>query len=243
MPRPKKTTEAPLIMPTENSSQVDQPIESLFTDWKSKIKPEFLVPNKDRLPAGTDPATVDVSTLDESQLLILLGGFKDLARLRGFTSIDYDVIEARENYVAVKCTINWLPHEETQNLPVSFSSLADAHFENVSGFGGKFLMAIAENRAFARAVRNFLNINIVAKDELTGDDKNQQTPTVESSQPTNPINVLKKTLDEHGISLEQIKAKLVAEGDTEAELWVDLSDIPKKRMLEIIGRIKNKAKK
>lgn len=208
-------------------------------DWKGMVKPEFLVPNKDKFPAGTDFSAIDVTQVDDGQLLILLGGIKDIACIRGFTMVDYDVITARQDYVAVKCNISWIPNYETSMEPVKFSALADAHFENTSGFGNKFLMAIAENRAFIRAVRNFLRINIVGQDEIDPKKKNE---IIEESQPTNPANVLNKVMSEVGLSFETIKIKLIAENDEEAAGWNDISDIPKKRIFEIIERIKRKNK-
>lgn len=208
-------------------------------DWKNMVKPEFLVPNKDKFPAGTDFSSIDVTQVDDGQLLILLGGIKDVACIRGFTSVDYDVITARQDYVAVKCNISWIPNYETSMQSVKFSALADAHFENTSGFGNKFLMAIAENRAFIRAVRNFLRINIVGQDEIDPKKKNE---IIEESQPTNPASVLNKVMSEVGLSFETIKAKLVAENDEDAAAWSDISDIPKKRIFEIIERIKRKNK-
>jgi hypothetical protein len=208
-------------------------------NWKSMVKPEFLVPNKDKFQVGTDFNAIDVTQLDDSQLLILLGGIKDIACIRGFTSVDYEVVTARQDYVAVKCNISWIPNYETGMLPVKFSALADAHFENTSGFGNKFLMAIAENRAFIRSVRNFLRINIVGQDEIDPKKKNE---VIEESQPTNPSNVLNKVMSEVGLSFDIIKNKLIEEKDQEAELWKDISDIPKKRIFEIIERIKRKNK-
>lgn len=206
-------------------------------DWKSMVKEEFLVPNKDKFPSGTDFSSIDVTQLEDGQLLILLGGIKDIACIRGFTEVSYDVITARQDYVAVKCNISWIPNYETGMLPVKFSALADAHFENTSGFGNKFLMAIAENRAFIRSVRNFLRINIVGQDEIDPKKKNE---IIEESQPTNPSSVLNKVMSEVGLTFEVIKSKLSLEGDEEAKKWDSVSDIPKKRIFEIIERIKRK---
>lgn len=210
-------------------------------NWKAMIKKEFLVPNKDRLPAGTDTSDIDVSTLEDSQLLILLGGVKNIALLRGFTRVDYDVINAREEYVAVKCTINWIGNFETENIPVEFSALADAHYQNTSGFGNKFLMAIAENRAFVRAVRNFLRINITGQDEIDPSSKNKNdSHTEDESQPTNPAALLNKTMAAARLTLDAIKAKLIEEGVEEAKEWGAIDDIPRKRIFELIERIKRK---
>lgn len=253
MPKTSQKTETVIVNATEESpsspfSRNDAGLLSNLlykynddgtVDWKGMVKPEFLVPNKDKFPAGTDFSAIDVTQVDDGQLLILLGGIKDIACIRGFTMVDYDVITARQDYVAVKCNISWIPNYETSMEPVKFSALADAHFENTSGFGNKFLMAIAENRAFIRAVRNFLRINIVGQDEIDPKKKNE---IIEESQPTNPANVLNKVMSEVGLSFETIKIKLIAENDEEAAGWNEISDIPKKRIFEIIERIKRKNK-
>lgn len=213
--------------------------EDSMVDWKKMVKPEFLVPNKDKFQSGTDFDSIDVTKLEDSKLLILLGGIKDIACIRGFTDVSYNVITARQDYVAVKCDISWIPNYETGMLPIKFSALADAHFENTSGFGNKFLMAIAENRAFIRAVRNFLRINIVGQDEIDPKKKNE---IIEESQPTNPANVLNKVMSEAGLTFDIIKNKLLEENDQEAGSWDSISDIPKKRIFEIIERIKRKNK-
>jgi len=255
MPKISEKTEAVIINPNEAKpvSQFGRNDIGLLNnlvykynddgtiDWKGMVKPEFLVPNKDKFPAGTDFSSIDVTQVDDGQLLILLGGIKDVACIRGFTAVDYDVITARQDYVAVKCNISWIPNYETSMQFVKFSALADAHFENTSGFGNKFLMAIAENRAFIRAVRNFLRINIVGQDEI--DPKKKNEIIEESSQSTNPVSVLNKVMTEVGLNFDTIKLKLISEDDKDAKNWTSASDIPKKRIFEIIERIKRKNNK
>jgi hypothetical protein len=50
--------------------------------------------------------------------------------------------------------------------------MANATLNNTSSFATKFLETIACNRAFVRAVRNFLNVHIVGDDEIDKSDKN-----------------------------------------------------------------------
>lgn len=212
-------------------------------NWKAMIKKDFLVPNKEKFPPTTDFTALDINLLEDNQLLILLGGVKNLALLRGFTCVNYDVLAAREDYVAVKCTINWIGNFETDNIPVEFSALADAHLQNTSGFGNKFLMAIAENRAFVRAVRNFLRINIAGQDEIDPSNKGNKTDVAEESQPTNPATLLCKTMSSAGLTFDVIKSKLIEEGTAEAEAWTSVNDIPRRKILEIIERIRRKSAK
>lgn len=127
-------------------------------NWRAMINKEHLVPNRDAFKNQKDVnlKEIDVSALPDNQLLILLAGIKELAQIRGYKNVAYEVIQAQPDYVAVKCTIDWAPNYETSMEPVSFSALADAHLDNTKDFAKNFLMAIAENRAFIRAVRSFL---------------------------------------------------------------------------------------
>lgn len=134
-------------------------------NWRAMIDNKHLVVNKNVFPEGADIPS-DVSQLNDGQSLLLLAGLKELANLRGFTNVNYEVTVASKVYVAVKCTISWIPNYESGMQPVQFSALADTHESNTSGFGKKFLMAVSENRAFSRAVRNFLRINIIGQDEV-----------------------------------------------------------------------------
>ena len=142
-------------------------------NWRSMISDDHLFPNRSwfDLRKKDMPRTVD--GLKDYQLLIKLSGIKELAKLRGFTDVYYDVEKCEEGHVAVKCSITFLPNYETGNQPVVFSDMANATLNNTSSFATKFLETIACNRAFVRCVRNFLNVHIVGDDEI---DKSSQNP-------------------------------------------------------------------
>ena len=117
--------------------------EDGLINWRKMINPKYLVPNLSKFPQGTQNKDVDVSSLEDSQLLILLGGIKEIANLRGFSSVRYNVHACSPQYVAVSCKINWVPNTESNNESVEFEALADAHLENTKSFAKDFLMAIA----------------------------------------------------------------------------------------------------
>lgn len=213
-------------------------------NWRSMISKEYLVPNRDAFKNQKDLnlKEVDISTLADNQLLILLAGIKELAQIRGYSNVSYDVIQAQPDYVAVKCTINWIPNYETNMSPVSFSALADAHLDNTKDFAKNFLMAIAENRAFIRAVRSFLKINIVGNDEM-GKTTHIDSEVEPNTSITQPIALLEKTMEEHNISFEQIKERAVQKKMENAENWLSVKDISPISMFTIISGIKNKNKK
>jgi hypothetical protein len=213
-------------------------------NWRAMISKEYLVPNRDAFKNNKDLnlKEVDVSTLADNQLLILLAGIKELAQIRGYTNVNYDIVQAQPDYVAVKCTINWIPNYETSMESVSFSALADAHLDNTKDFAKNFLMAIAENRAFIRAVRSFLKINIVGNDEM-GKTTHIDTEVEPNISITQPIALLEKTMEEYSISFEQIKERANQKKMEGSESWKSIKDISPLSMFTIISGIKNKNKK
>ena len=212
--------------------------EDGLIDWRKMIKSEFLVPNKDRTNE------TDVTKLKDYQLIILLGGIKELAQIRGYTTVKYDVVSPSPEYVAATCSITWKPNYETEGEEVVFSAVGDASPHNTSGFGQIFLAACAENRAFVRCVRNFLRINIVAQEELQGNNA-KFTPSKGVSNPydvpegkNDPHTILGSSMKEKGISFDILKQKLIDEKFTDAEELSEVSDIPKSKVFELIERIK-----
>ena len=232
------TTNKPPVIVKRNQHGLleDKSVTYIFNDdgsvnWRKMIKPEFLVANRDR----TDET--DISKLEDHELIILLGGLKDLASIRGFTSVTYNVNKACSEYVCVSCTITWIPNYETGGDPIVFESIADAGLNNTEGFGQMYLAAIAENRAFCRAVRNFLRINIVAKEEIKNVKTSKPTPSVNTA---SPDIFLAKLMKEKQIEFESIKARMVKEEINGASDWNTLKDIPRLKMFEIIERLQKK---
>jgi hypothetical protein len=196
-------------------------------NWRGMIKSQYLVPNRQKTQE------TDISKLEDKDLLILLGGIKELAQIRGYTNVSYKVVAASENYFATSCRITWIPNYETEGREISFESLADASFNNTKSFARYFLAAIAENRAFVRCVRNFLKINIVGQEEL-GDAKILDENTFVEN-PTSPYNLLEKLMKEKNITFNTLKNKLIKEN---IENISSLQDIPKSKIFELIERIK-----
>jgi hypothetical protein len=213
-------------------------------NWRAMINKDYLVPNRDAFKNQKDVnlKEVDITSLSDNQLLILLAGIKELAQIRGYKDVSYEVIQAQPDYVAVKCTINWIPNYETSMQSVSFSALADAHLDNTKDFAKNFLMAIAENRAFIRAVRSFLKINIVGNDEM-GKTTHVDSEVEPNTSITQPVALLEKTMEEHNISFEQIKERAVQKNMDGAGKWNNIKDISPLAMFTIISGIKNKNKK
>ena len=214
----------------------DQTLNYIFNDdgtinWRKMVKVEHLVPNRQKTQE------TDVSKLQDKDLLILLGGIKELAQIRGYTSVEYKVVAASENYFATSCRITWLPNYETGGKEVVFESLADATLNNTKSFARFFLAAIAENRAFVRCVRNFLKINIVSQEEL-GDAKLLDDSSSVNENPTSPQSLLEKVMKEKNVNFEALKKRLIKDNFDNAENLNSISDIPKVKLFELIDRIK-----
>ena len=142
-------------------------------NWRAMIKPEHLFPNKGWFEARKREVPATAEGLADHQLLIKLSGIKELARLRGFSSVSYEVVQCLPRHVATICSMNFIPNYETDNNPIGFQDMANATLDNTSSFATKFLETIACNRAFVRCVRNFLNVHIVGDDEI---DKSNGKP-------------------------------------------------------------------
>jgi hypothetical protein len=214
----------------------DEGVKYIYNDdgtinWRKMVKTEYLVPNRQKTQE------TDVSKLEDKDLLILLGGIKELAQIRGYTSVEYKVVAASEGYFATSCKIKWIPNYETNGRVIEFEALADATVNNTKSFARFFLAAIAENRAFVRCVRNFLKINIVSQEEL-GDAKLIDEGNITQDNPTSPHVLLEKVMKDKGISFEVLKNKLVKEKFDNAEALNSIGDIPKAKIFELIDRLK-----
>jgi len=214
----------------------DTNLNYIFNDdgtinWRKMVKIEHLVPNRQKTQE------TDVSKLQDKDLLILLGGIKELAQIRGYTKVEYNVVSATENYFATSCRITWIPNYETDGREIIFEALADATSNNTKSFARFFLAAIAENRAFVRCVRNFLKINIVSQEEL-GDAKLLDEASTIQDNPTSPHVLLEKVMKDRGVTFENLKNKLIKEKFDNAENLNTINDIPKVKIFELIDRIK-----
>jgi len=210
--------------------------EDGFVNWRKMIKSDYLVPNKDRT------SQTDVTKLKDHQVLILLQGIKELAQIRGYYSVTYDVQTPSADYVVATCKIDWFPNYETGGQPVSFSAIGDASLSNTFDFAQNYLAAIAENRAFVRCVRNFLKINIVAKDEIGPNNSiidKAKNDSEDEKLDSSPKNLLRKIMSQKGVTFDNIKNKLIKEDFDGANDLESVDQIPNKKIFEMISRIQN----
>jgi len=207
--------------------------EDGLIDWRKMVDTEHLVPNRQYTNE------TDVTKLRDNQLLILLGGIKELAQIRGYTSVEYDTASPSADYVVATCKISWIPNYETEQNQIIFSAIGDAGPHNTDSFAKNFLGPIAENRAFVRCVRNFLKIHIVAKDEMAPSAKTTRpTSTDPDNGGTDPKSLLQSVMKEKGISFDNIKQRLKEEKFEGSESIKEISDISNVKIFELIQRLK-----
>ena len=212
-------------------------------NWRAMISPEHLYPNKDHFEMRKMPVPDSIEGLEDNQLLIKLSGIKELAKLRGFHNVTYDITESSDTRVVVQCMINWIEnYEGAYGHTQTFSSIANATTNNTNGFAAKFLECIAENRAFVRTVRNFLGIHIVGADEI--DSSKNKSPIVmpppsSGAKDISPQGILK---EKSGSDFESFKGCLRAWYKTGAykhdpeviKTWQTFKDIPAKECRKLL---------
>mgnify|MGYP003132364506 FL=1 len=220
-------------------------------DWRAMINPKYLYANKDWFEYRKMDVPTTTEGLKDNQLLVMLGGIKELAKLRGYTCVNFDVTNVTEEYVVAKCTINWCNNYEcVSEFSTMYSDTANATLDNTDSFCAKFLETIACNRAFVRCVRNYLGIHIVGADEI---DKSEgkapiQKKSGQASQifAITPTGTLQKTLAEvlNITDFSDFKDHLRTLWKNETyknkdiKDWNDFSDIPAKECRILIALIR-----
>jgi hypothetical protein len=140
-------------------------------NYRKMVSSKHLVLNrqyKTELEEKTGKAFDDIKPdeVEDRHLLILLSGIKEVAKLRGYVSVNQRINASTPAHASATCSITWKANFESEFEAQTFSDSANANLENTDGFSRSYLDAIAANRAFVRAVRNYLNIHIVGKDEV-----------------------------------------------------------------------------
>jgi len=218
-------------------------------NWRAMIKEEHLFPNKSHFEMYKKPVPKSIEGLRDNQLLIKLSGIKELTRLRGFDSVNFETVKCEPDHVAVKCCVSFIPNYETGKM-CFYEDMANATFNNTSSFATKFLETIACNRAFVRAVRNFLNVHIVGDDEIDKSDGTQIGQNIEnktSSTNLSPNSMLETavvknlncaTFEEFKEKLREFWSKNLYRNDLAKE-WSSFSDIPAKEARILLKVVKS----
>lgn len=204
-------------------------------NWKQMINKKFLVINVERTEE------TDISKCEDNDLIIKLGGLREVARLRGFSSVKHNVVSASVDYVAMSCSINWIPNFE-MDYPVEFQAMASATIKNCQGFSSSYLPEIAQNRSFSRAVRNFLGIEVVSEEELKNSIVEAGDAVSEVTPPT-PSKILQNLIESNKKDFKYLKRILVKENQIDGvKEFKAYDDIPVAEIYGLITRIKKKLK-
>jgi hypothetical protein len=199
--------------------------EQGFVDWRKMVNKKHVALNRhSAAKAGVDVnALTDeekqkyLDTWPDEKKVILLAGFKELARLRGYYFVNNIVTQENEKVVC-HCTISWLPNWESPN-GVTYTSVASAAPSNVAPDFVPFLEAVACNRAFSRAVRESLNIHVVSDAELN------PTEEVKIATPFKLVERLRDKCKEANIAFDTVIAGLAGQGLMNAG-WVSWETLP-----------------
>lgn len=219
-------------------------------DWRAMIKPEYLYPNKEWFNKRSLPTPTSTEGLKDNQLLIMLGGIKEIAKMRGYRSVTYKLDHVKDGYVVAICSIIWNKNPEN-DFEVVYEDVGNATLDNTDDFCSKFLETIACNRAFVRAVRNFLNIHIVGADEIDRSSGQSQNNFEDygdeelSPLPLTPVGLLQSVLLQHGYKgfdgLKDCLRKLwkIKQYQNEAvPNWKSFEDVPPAEARKIIPLVK-----
>jgi hypothetical protein len=236
-----------------------------YIDWAKCINSKYIVLFKDKkeeiekayscgfydLQSRVQSGQFDV---DDKYKLVLLQGWRELATLRGYSGYEYTHFNSEQGYSSVACKIYWIANFESNNQPVFSVDGADAHYHNTYDFAKSYLTTIACNRAFARAVRSYLNISILAADEIS--DKKSDSGLLSGSSDEsigvpNPQLTLAKfvaaNLDIKDFEgFKKYLRTLIVKGckiipESDFSKWKDYSsfeDIPKRVAIGLIGSLK-----
>lgn len=176
--------------------------ENGFIDWKAMLPQKYLFINEQKLKELGKDAPESIDEIEDSMKMVKLGGIKWLARIRGYEGVSFTLLENAPNAV-VKCKIDWVPNIENP-LGASYEEIASCGPSNSDSFSKKYLEVIASNRAFARCVRNFLNIDIVSEEEVATDNTPSQSSSNSGSVSVDPQSIFINICKEKGMSLDEI---------------------------------------
>ena len=144
-------------------------------DYRAMVDPKFLYvahEYRDRVVVeqGKPLNEIDVLKVKDDWLRIRVGGLNQLANLRGYRSLEYELIST-ESKAAVVCRMEFIGNYETGGVPIVCSAIASATIRSVDKQFIPYLETFAENRAFGRCIKRALQINILSDVEVGGEGK------------------------------------------------------------------------
>lgn len=212
-------------------------------DWKLMIPEKYIAVNSEYFEKRQMQVPDSPVGLDDKQVLVLLGGIKELAKIRGIMSIEKKVWESSNDRAVVSCKITFVPNYESDMKPFVYEEVASATLSNTNSFSQLYLETIASNRAFVRAVRNALRIDIVGSDELANIPVSNNSETTSESEVWHALkdaakNAVTKKFPEGFKTFEEFKGVLIEKGTEGADTWNDWKDVPTSTAFKLITLLK-----
>ena len=201
------------------------PSDCLYINQERKDKLEKLL--------GKKFEEIQINEVKETDLLLTLQGVRNLLDLRGYKYCRITVNVANPEYAAATCEICFIPNEE-ENFEQIYTACASAHFGNTRSWYRNYLIEAASNRSLCRAVRNYLKINVISSEELSGNNEEETTQTNSIS----ALTIFETLLKDKGISFERVLERLKKENYSEIDKIKQISDIPKSKMLDLMEKLK-----
>ena len=210
-------------------------------DYRAMIPREYLVVNKQNFERRKADIPDAINGLKDKDLLILLTGIKYIAKIRGYTEVKYPVVRSSPEHCTVTCEIKWISNFEECGREVISSGLGDATPFNTTSFAQYFLGPMAQNRAFVRCVKDYLNINILGQDEISDEDPSKKNQRAQNS--INTTEILVDLLKAKGKDFESVKSRLTKQGFKNVETYQTIEELPKELVfhaIEELNKLKNK---
>jgi hypothetical protein len=173
---------------------------------------------------------------------VLYSGLLDEAHARGLRSIETELLQvpkAENGEVAIARAM--VRTEEGK-----FSGIGDASPENVGRAIVPHIIRMAETRAKARALRDAINVGVVALEELDGEPEefipvreSRQAPRIPREENKNELPATRKQLN----YLEALIADVVEDGVVEFEemMGKPIAELTRGEASEWIGRLSGRA--
>ncbi len=202
-----------------NESGLLENMDYVFRDdgsvnWKTMIPSEFVKANEEVLEQEGVEMPDDISELEDYQKVILLGGMKEVAKIRGLkrrsTKVDY----VSDTKAVVTTELEFIDNYEGSLV---YSDTASATIDNTGGIGSFYLETIAANRSFVRAVRNALRIDVLGNDELKAafSSSNYTGKGETSAMGVKPYDTLRELAENKGYnSFQEFKNKVIEKRET-----------------------------
>ncbi len=217
-------------------------------DYKLMIPDKYIVVNTEYFEKRQIAVPDSTAGLDDKQKLILLGGIKELLKIRGVICVEKKVWESSNDRAVVSCKLTFTPNYETDMKPFVYEEVANATLANTNNFSQMFLETIASNRALVRAARNALRIDIVGSDELSSfAGASASSETTSESEPWHALRDAAKNASTSKFpdgfkTFEDFKGVLVEKKTVGAEDWNDWKDVPPNTIFKLIGLLKKQVK-